>query len=327
MIMGDARNVSTQSSDITDKSGTASRREGRLRTLYRTRLAWHRSRPRAPGAVKRSAADPGAAVRAETSPAGQLGAALRAVRDRRGQPLAAAHAELRAGRVRGLAGRTRSTGRGLLGRGSLGSGLGRGSLRRATLRLARLTGLPRLTRLSRLPRLARLAVRDAVLLRRLLRGLRLLRLHGLRLLGPERAGQAEPGAEERTLGAGAALGQALPRAERHLARGVVLEPAGQLGVAGVLGQLLELLLVLGGEVDVEVAQPGQLDAVGGELAVSGVDGVLLDLRRVRHQAQDRPSVADDLGGDVGPQHLEQLVADPAGDPLVVGDVDRSEEHT
>src|SRR5579872_940656 len=318
MIMGDARNVSTQSSDITDKSGTASRREGRLRTLYRTRLAWHRSRPRAPGAVKRSAADPGAAVRAETSPAGQLGAALRAVRDRRGQPLAAAHAELRAGRVRGLAGRTRSTGRGLLGRGRLRSGLGRGSLRRATLRLARLTGLPRL---------ARLPVRHAVLLRRLLRGLRLLRLHGLRLLGPERAGQAEPGAKERTLGAGAALGQALPGAERHLARGVVLEPAGQLGVAGVLGQLLELLLVLGGEVDVEVAQPGQLDAVGGELAVSGVDGVLLDLRRVRHQAQDRPSVADDLGGDVGPQHLEQLVADPAGDPLVVGDVDRSEEHT
>jgi len=155
-----------------------------------------------------------------------------------------------------------------------------------------------------------------------LRGLGLLRLHGLGLLGPERAGQAEPGAEGRTFDTSSALGQALPGTERHLGRGVVLEPAGQLGVAGVLGQLLELLLVLGREVDVEVAHPGQLHAVGRELAVAGLDGVLLDFRRVRHQAEDRPPIADDLGGDVRPQHLEQLVADPARDPIVVGDVHR-----
>ena len=188
------------------------------------------------------------------------------------------------------------------------------SLRRAALRRGTLAALRR----------AALTVRHSVLGRGPLRSLllSLLLLHGLRLLGPERAGQAEPGAEERALGTGAALGQALPGTQRHLARGVVLEAAGQLRVAGVLGQLLELLFVLGGEVDVEVAHPGQLDAVGGELAVAGVDGVLLDLRRVRHQAEDRPPVADDLGGDVGPQHLQQLVADPPGDPLVVGDVDR-----
>ena len=165
-----------------------------------------------------------------------------------------------------------------------------------------------------------LTVRRHALLSRGLLGGRLLGLLGRRLLRPEGAGQPEPGPEERPVDSGAALGHALARAERHLALGVVLEAAGQLGVARVLGKLLELLLVLGGEVDVEVAHPGQLHAVGDELAVGRLDGGLLDLRRVRHQAQDRPPVADDLRGDVGPQHLQQLVAHPAGDPLVVGDV-------
>lgn len=88
--------------------------------------------------------------------------------------------------------------------------------------------------------LAALPVRHSVLLRRALRRLGLLRLHGLGLLCPERAGQAEPGTEERAFGTGAALGQALSGTERHLARGVVLEAVGQLRVARVLGQLLEL---------------------------------------------------------------------------------------
>ena len=167
-----------------------------------------------------------------------------------------------------------------------------------------------------------LTVGDTVLGRGLLRGLGLRGLLGLCLLRAERAGEPESGTEECPVGRAAALGHALARAERHLAGRVVLEAAGQLGVTRVLGQLLELLLVLGGQVDVEVAHPGQLHAVGDELAVGGVDRGLLDLRGVRHQAQDRPAVADDLGGDVGPQHLEQLVAHPAGDPLVVGDVDR-----
>ena len=193
---------------------------------------------------------------------------------------------------------------------------GRGLLRRAALRRAALAPA------AAAVLLAALAVgRHALLDRRLLGGRR-LRLLVRHLLRPHRAGQPEPGPEERPVHSGAALGHALARAERHLALGVVLEAARQLRVAGVLGQLLELLLVLGGEVDVEVAHPGQLHAVGDELAVGRIDGGLLDLRRVRHQAQDGPSVADDLRGDVSPQHFQQLVADPAGDPLVVGDVDR-----
>ena len=76
----------------------------------------------------------------------------------------------------------------------------------------------------------------------------------------------------------------------------------------------------GGEVDVEVAHPGDRDPVGLELPVAGRDGGLLDLRRVHRQAQDRPPVGDHLGGDVGAHHLEELVAHPAGDPLVVGHV-------
>src|SRR5262249_20595942 len=108
---------------------------------------------------------------------------------------------------------------------------------------------------------------DTVLGRGLLRGLGLGRLLGLCLLGAERAGQSESGPEERPVGGAAALGHALARAERHLAGRVLLEAAGQLRVGGVLGQLLELLLVLGGQVDVEVAHPGQLHSVGDELPV------------------------------------------------------------
>ena len=138
---------------------------------------------------------------------------------------------------------------------------------------------------------------------------------------PNAPAHAEPGGQERALGAGAALGHALPGAERHLSRRVLLESARELGIAGVLGELLELLLVLGQQVDVEVAHPGQLDAVGGQLPVSGLDGGLLDVRRVRHQPENRPAVPDDLRGDVSPEHLEQLIAHPGGDPLVVGHVD------
>ena len=56
--------------------------------------------------------------------------------------------------------------------------------------------------------------------------------------------QREAGREERALGRPAALGHALAGAERHLAGRVLLEAAGQLGVRGVLGELLELACVL-----------------------------------------------------------------------------------
>src|SRR6266576_1250913 len=207
-----------------------------------------------PAAVP-SAADAGAAAGAEVRAGREFGAALRAVLDGGRERLTAAHAELRPRRVRCLAGRAHRAGRGLLGR-------------RSALRLAAVLG----------PAGTALTVGDTVLGRGLLGGLGLGRLLGLHLLRAERAGQPESGTEERSVGRAAALGHALARAERHLAGRVVLEAAGQLGVAGVLGQLLKLLLVLGGEVDVEVAHPGQLHAVGDELAVGGVDGGLLDLR-------------------------------------------------
>ena len=61
----------------------------------------------------------------------------------------------------------------------------------------------------------------------------------------EAAAESEAGGQERALGRAAALGHALAGAERHLARRVLPEPARQLGVRGVLGQLLELGRVLG----------------------------------------------------------------------------------
>ena len=80
-----------------------------------------------------------------------------------------------------------------------------------------------------------LAVRwHALLGRRLLGGLGLRLLVG-DLLRPHRAREPEPGAEERPVHRAAALGHALARSERHLAGRVVLEAAGQLRVAGVLG--------------------------------------------------------------------------------------------
>ena len=137
----------------------------------------------------------------------------------------------------------------------------------------------------------------------------------------EPAAESEARGQERALGGAAALGHALPGAERHLACRVLTEAARQLGVRGVLGQLLQLGRVLGRQVDVEVAHPADRDPVGLELPVAGRDGGLLDLRRVHRQAEDRPPVGDDLRGDVGAEHLEHLVAHPAGDPLVVGHVD------
>src|SRR6185312_10501951 len=163
-----------------------------------------------PAAVP-SAADAGAAAGAEVRAGRELGAAFRAVLDGGRERLTAAHAELRSRRVLRLAGRARRAGRGL----RLGRWL-RGRVGRA------------------------LTVGDTVLGRRLLGGLGLLRLLSLCLLGAERAGQPESGTEERPVGGAAALGHALARAERHLAGRVVLEAAGQLGVARVLGQLLEL---------------------------------------------------------------------------------------
>ena len=63
--------------------------------------------------------------------------------------------------------------------------------------------------------------------------------------GAEAAAESEARGEERALGRAAALGHALPGAERHLARRVLPEPARQLGVGAVLGELLELGGVLG----------------------------------------------------------------------------------
>jgi len=149
----------------------------------------------------------------------EFGAALGAVLDGGRELLAAAHAEPRAGRVGRLAGRARRTGLRrsrllLLGRGTLAVGCA-----------------VRLVTVLRRAAAARTVRRHTLLSRGLLSG----RLLGRRLLRPERARQPEPGPEERPVDAGAALGHALARAESHLALGVVLEAAGQLGVARVLG--------------------------------------------------------------------------------------------
>ena len=96
-----------------------------------------------------------------------------------------------------------------------------------------------------------------------------------------------------------ALGHALAGPQGHLAGGVLLETAGQAGVGGVLGERLELRLVLLGEVDVEVTHPDDLDAVGGQLLVALVDHLLLDVGGVGGQAEDRPPVAHDLDWSCG----------------------------
>ena len=107
----------------------------------------------------------------------ELGAAFGAVPDGGRERLAAAHAELRPGRVLRLAGRAHRAGP--RGRGLLGG----------------------------------LCLLGLSLLGLRLLGLCLL---GLCLLGPERAGQPEPGAEERPVGRAAALGHALASTECHL---------------------------------------------------------------------------------------------------------------
>src|SRR5581483_6831908 len=187
-----------------------------------------------------SAADTGAARRAEVRARRQIGAAFGAVLDRRGQRLAATHAELRARRVGRLTLSADDTGR----RGRRCPALRPRPLRLLAVRwlLPVLTGWPRRRRCR---------------------------------LAAQHVSHAEAGGEERRLGAGAALRHALTGAQRHLARGVPLEPAGQLRVRRVLRELLELGLVLWLEVDVEVTHPGQLDPVRVELPVAGLDGGLL----------------------------------------------------
>jgi hypothetical protein len=223
-----------------------------------------------------------------------------------GHRLAAAHAELRPRRVRRLALRA---GRAALGR--LPAGLRTLRLLRAGLRALAQRGLATGLRAARVRA-------DVVVAGR--RHLALVRLLLVLLLAGRETAHAQPGGQERAADGLAALGHALPGAQRHLPGRVLVEPAGQPRVAGVLGQRLELRRVLRREVDVEVAHPGQRHAVGGQLRVGRADHRALDLRRVRRQAQDRPAVADDLVGDVGAHHLQQLVAHPAGDPLVVGHV-------
>ncbi len=110
----------------------------------------------------------------------------------------------------------------------------------------------------------------------------------------ELASQAEPRGQEDPRVAPAALGHACAGAEGHLARRVLVETAREAAVRGVLGQVLQLSLVLLGEVDVEVAHPHEGNAVGDQLVVAGLDDGFFDVGRVGGQAQDRPAVADDL---------------------------------
>ena len=137
--------------------------------------------------------------------------------------------------------------------------------------------------------------------------------------------EPRPAAEEGAPDAGAALGHALAGTEGHLAGGVLLEAAGQTGVGGVLGEGLELRLVLLGQVDVEVAHADDGDAVAGELLVALGHHLFFDVGGVGREAEDRPAVAHDLRRHVGAHDLQELVAHPARDRLVVGDVDGADQ--
>src|SRR5579862_8464437 len=110
--------------------------------------------------------------------------------------------------------------------------------------------------------------------------------------------ETEPRREECALGRAAAFGHALARSDRRLACGVRVEAAGQARVGGVLGQGLELGLVLLREVDVEVAHAGDEQPVRVDELVPAVDHGLFDLGGVRREPEDRPPVAHDLARDL-----------------------------
>ena len=118
----------------------------------------------------------------------------------------------------------------------------------------------------------------------------LLRSRSATKLAPE----PEPGGEEDPRVAAAALGHACSGTEGHFACRVLVETAGEAAVRGVLGQVLQLRLVLLGEVDVEITHPHEGYAVSDQLVVAGLDDRLLNVGRVGGQAQDRPAIADDL---------------------------------
>ena len=118
----------------------------------------------------------------------------------------------------------------------------------------------------------------------------LLRSRSATKLAPE----AEPRSQEDPRVAAAALGHACSSTEGHFACRVLVETAGEAAVSGVLGQGLELRLVLLGEVDVEIAHPHEGYAVSDQLVVAGLDDRLFNVGRVGGQAQDRPAIADDL---------------------------------
>ncbi len=139
------------------------------------------------------------------------------------------------------------------------------------------------------------------------------------------AANPEPGGEKGAAHAGAALGHPLAGTEGRLAGGVLLEAAGQAGVGSVLGEGLQLGFVLLRQVDVEVAHADDGHAVTGQLLIALRHHLLLDVGRIGRQPEDGPAVADDLQGHMGAHHLEQLIAHPPGDGVVVGDVHRAHQ--
>src|SRR5215472_18568516 len=117
---------------------------------------------------------------------------------------------------------------------------------------------------GRLLRVTLAAACEARAWRRRVRGLR-WGLHGL-------TGYAHPDAhEQRRDRVSAALRHALASTLQHLGLGGLEEPTRESAVGRIAGELLEPRVVIVVEVDVDVAKPGQGDAVIGQLVVGSFE--------------------------------------------------------
>src|SRR5450631_3181636 len=133
--------------------------------------------------------------------------------------------------------------------------------------------------------------------------------------------ESERGDAESLTSAALTVGHALTGAEQRFALRVGAEGAGQSGVGGVTSQRAELLGVLVGQADGDVAEPGHPDSVGRERLVRGQNGACLDVGSAGGQAENRPLIVDDVPDDHCADRLEHLIGGPCDDGRWVGKID------